>query len=176
MLCVIESWQIVLITDKIDAQSVNLNLSKHFDDGTPVCLWKHINPVEPSDEQKSLFDYVFSDSNELLRSIANDTLFVINNQEDMKKIQGTDIYLNIPVDWDNQCLIGGKTVTSSISDEIISQQLLECTGTTYYTSYQYAVEIRKCIECYDAIEHHYFWAIYDKKPDSKDVLLTIQTY
>jgi hypothetical protein len=171
MTAVPEGWHVVLITDKIDAQSVILNLNKHFGDGTPTCLWEQITSVAPSNNQKSRLNDVFSDSNELLRSIECDTLFVINNQGDMLKLQPYE-YHDIWIDWDNYSIIGGKIVRPHGPNEIISQQLSKCFGTS---SYKYEIEVKECTLCYDAEEYLYFWAIYAPKSDFKDVLLTIKT-
>jgi hypothetical protein len=136
-----------------------------------ICKWEQVPSVAPTNEQKSRLDNVFSDSNELLRGIQNDTLFAINNQKDMGKLQSSE-YLDIWIDWDNYSIIGGKIVTLSVSDEILSQQLSKRLGTS---SYKYEIEVKKCTVCYWAIGHHYFWTIYDKKLDFKDVSLTIKT-
>jgi hypothetical protein len=138
------------------------------------CKWEQVTPVTPSNEQKSRLDNVFSASNELLRDIQCDTLFVINNREDMIKLQGFSEYpdLWMEFDWDNYSLIGGKTVTPSVSDEILSQQLSKCLDTP---SYKYEIEVKKCTACWTAIGHHYFWSRYDKILDSKDVSLTVKT-
>jgi hypothetical protein len=174
MYAVAEGWHVILITDKINAQEVILNLNKHFSDGTPACLWEQVTPTAPSNEQKSRLDDVFSGSNPLLGNSRSNTLMVINHREDMVKLQGFSEYPDMwmEFDWDHYSVVGGKIVTSSVSDEILSQQLLACFGTSLY---QYEVEVKKCTYCFGAMGYHYFWAIYAEKIDSKDVSLTIKT-
>jgi hypothetical protein len=139
------------------------------------CRWEQVTPITSTNEQKSRLDYVFSDDKESLRNIKSDTLFVINNREDMVKLQGISEEYPDPwmeFDWDNQSIIGGKISTSSVSDEVLSQQLLECLDTS---SYKYEIEVKKCTNCWTAIGYHYFWAIYLKKPNTENVSLTIKT-
>jgi hypothetical protein len=173
MTTVAPRWHVILITDKINTQSVTLNLNKHFSDGTPACLWEQVTPIAPSNEQKSNLDNVFSGSNKLLRNSMSDTLIIINNREDMIKLQGFSEYPDMwmDFDWDHYSVIGGKIVLFSVSDEILSQQLLACFGTSMY---QYEVEVKKCALCYWAMRYHYFWAIYAKKLNAEDVSLTIK--
>jgi hypothetical protein len=139
-----------------------------------ACLWEQVTPVAPSNEQKSRLDTVFSDRHELLGNIQRDTLFVINNREDMIKLQGFSEYpdLWMEFEWDNYSIIGGKILRPHGPNEIISQQLSKCLGTS---SYKYEMEVKDCTLCYDAEVHLYFWAIYAKKMDSKDVSLTVKT-
>jgi hypothetical protein len=174
MTAVAQGWHIVLVTDKINTQSVVLNLKKHYGDGSPACLWEQITPVTPSNEQKNRLDNVFSGNKKLLESIESDTLIVINNKADMIKLQGFSEYpdLWMEFDWDNQCIIGGKIITPSVSDEILSQQLLECLDTS---SYKYEIEVKKCTACWTALGKYYFWAIYAKKLNTENVSLTIKT-
>jgi hypothetical protein len=167
---VAEGWHVILIANKINTQSIILNLNKHFGDGTPACLWEQITPAAPSNEQKIRLNGVFSDSNECLRNIRSDTLFVINNQEDMRKLQSSE-YHDIWIDWDNYSIIGGKTVRPHGPNEILAQQLSKCLDTS---SYKYEIKIKECILCYDAEEYLYFWTIYAQKPDSKNVSLAIK--
>jgi hypothetical protein len=131
-----------------------------------------VTPVTPTNEQKSRLDNVFSDSNELLRRL-NDTLLVISNQEDMIELQGFSEYPDMwmAFDWDNYSIVGGKIVLPSISDEILSQQLLEYSP----SSYVYEIKVKKCTECWTALQQYYFWAIYAKKPDRENVSLTVRT-
>jgi hypothetical protein len=167
---VAQGWHVVLITDKINAQSVALNLKKHYGDGSLACRWEQVTPIAPSDNQKSRLNYVFSDSNELMRNVEHDTLFVINNQKDMGQLQDSE-YHDIWIDWDNYSVIGGKIIRPQGPNEILSQQLSKCSGTS---SYKYEMEIKECTLCYDAEEHLYFWAIY-AKADFKEVSLTVKT-
>jgi hypothetical protein len=130
---------------------------------------QQVIPVIPTNEQKNRLDSLFSDNNELLRKLLIDTLFVINNQEDIVTLQGSNKSLDI--DWDNQCIIGGKIITPSVSDEILSQQLLEQSP----SSYVYEIEVKKCTTCWTALGKYYFWAIYAKKLNTENVSLTIKT-
>jgi hypothetical protein len=138
------------------------------------CKWKQATPVTPSNEQKNRLDNVFSGNNRLLGSIRIDTLIVINNQADMVKFQGFSEYpdLWMEFDWNNQSIIGGKISTPSVSDEILSRQLLECLSTS---SFLYEIEVKKCTSCWTAIGHNYFWAIYARKLNTENVSLTIKT-
>jgi hypothetical protein len=170
MTTVAPRWHVVLITDKINAQRVILNLNKHFGDGTPACLWEQVTPTVPSNEQKSRLDDVFSDSNELFGNIQSDTLFVISSQEDMLKLQPAE-YHDIWIDWNNYSVIGGKIVRPHGPNEIISQQLSICLDTSFY---EYAVEVKENTPHYDAEEHLYFWAIYSKKMNPEEVSFIVK--
>jgi hypothetical protein len=138
------------------------------------CKWEQVTQGTPSNEQKDRLDGVFSGENKLMKSIKVDTLIIINSEEDLIKIQGfvefSDIWLGF--DWDTHSIIGGKISTSSISDEIISRQLLECLSTA---SFSYEIDVKKCTECWTAIGQHYFWAIYARKFNTENILLTIKT-
>jgi hypothetical protein len=129
---------------------------------------QQVTPVTPTNEQKSRLDNLFSYNNELLRKLQKNTLFVINNQEDMATLQGSNESLDI--DWDKYSIIGCKIITPSISNEILSQQLLEYIP----LSYVYMVEVKNCDICYAALGEHYFWAIYAKKLNAENVSLTIK--
>jgi hypothetical protein len=77
---------------------------------------------------------------------------------------------SLDIDWDNYSIIGCKIITSSISIEILSQQLLEYSP----SSYIYMVEVKNCTACWTALGQHYFWAIYAKKLNAENVSLTIK--
>jgi hypothetical protein len=132
--------------------------------------WALVMPVTPTDNQKSRLEEAFSGSSELLRNSRGDTLVVINNQQEMRALQPSD--KDVGVDWETQCVVGGKIVTPSISDRVLSGQLLEHLETGLC---RYEIEVERCTVCYAAIGVHYFWAIYNKKLEAKKVSLMVKT-
>jgi hypothetical protein len=149
-------------------------LSQGEEENAKDCEWTKLTSVSVEGQLKTTLDNVFSDNNELLKVIKSDTLFVINNREEIVGLQGFSEYPDrwMEFDWNNQCIIGGKIQTSSVSDEILSQQLSECLNQSLYV---YEIEVKKCTDCYWAIGYHYFWAVYPRKIDAKNVSLTIKT-
>jgi hypothetical protein len=131
----------------------------------------------PSSEQKNRLDYIFSAENELLRdqypSSMDDLLFVINNRDDIIKLQGfsedPDIWLEF--DWDNYSIIGCKIYTHSVSDKILSGKLVAYPDTS---SYGYEIEVKNCTECYWGIGKFYLWEVYPRKLNPEDVSLVIK--
>jgi hypothetical protein len=107
-----------------------------------------------------------------MNTIEGDTLlFVIDNRKDVEKLQPYSEFTDIweQIDWATQCIVWGRVLTLSISDNISTKQLFECN-----ILYKYDVQIEKCTECMAAEGYHYFGGIYPRKISQNNISLTVK--
>jgi RNA binding exosome subunit len=119
---------------------------------------------------KIVLDEVFSEKNDLVGNIKSDTLFVINNEQELRDVS-KNINTVINVDFDKQSIVWGKIFVSSISDVIRAKDIYMCIQSS---GYKYEVSIEKCINCWTATGYLYFWEIYPQKIDTKNISLIIK--
>lgn len=119
-------------------------------------IWEHIAPIDIGVQISEHLDSIFSEQNNCLLDFEKDTLFhTIYGINDFNKVASCNEISEI--DFDNYTLIVGKIMVSSISDSISSVVL-----TTNNCSYKIEATIDKCVECWGAIGHIYFWIIYPR--------------
>ena len=119
---------------------------------------------------KKRFRYFFSENNELAKNIKGDTLlYVINSKEELLAISG-NINTVMDIDFENQSIIWGKFLTSSVSNTIASKQLLKCHP---FSNYRYEISVKNCTECWTALGYLYYWDIYPQKININDISLII---
>ena len=134
------------------------------------CEWTKLNPVVLTEQLKDNLDIIFSENNELVKNIKGDTLlYVINNKEELLEISH-NINTVIEIDFENQSIIWGRFLTSSISNNIASKQLSVCYPSSIY---RYEISVEKCTECWAALGYLYYWAIYPRKININNVSLFI---
>ncbi len=133
------------------------------------CDWEEVSPATATDIKAKL-NAVFSETNPLVANIPGDTLFyVIHSKEELAKVS-MNINTPIDIDFENQTLVWGRILTSSISDNIHSKQLSVCESSS---DYKYTVTVGKCIDCWTALGNLYFWDIYPRKIDAKDIAFIV---
>jgi len=134
------------------------------------CEWTELKPVVLTEQLKNILDIVFSESNELVKNIKGDTLlYVINNKEELLEISH-NINTVIDIDFENQSIIWGRFLTSSISNNIASKQLSVCHPSS---NYRYEISVEKCTDCWESLGYLYYWAIYPRKINVNNVSLII---
>ena len=134
------------------------------------CEWTELKPVVLTELLKNILDIVFSESNELVKNIKGDTLlYVINNKEELLEISH-NINTVIDIDFENQSIIWGRFLTSSISNNIASKQLSVCHPSS---NYRYEISVEKCTDCWESLGYLYYWAIYPRKINVNNVSLII---
>ena len=134
------------------------------------CEWTELNPVVLTEQLKNDLDIIFSDNNELVKNIKGDTLlYAINSKEELLEIS-LNINTVIDIDFENQSIIWGRFLTSSISNNITSKQLSVCHPSS---NCRYEISVEKCTECWAALGYLYYWAIYPRKINIKNVSLII---
>ncbi|MDR2474900.1 MAG: hypothetical protein LBD45_03495 [Bacteroidales bacterium] len=126
-----------------------------------TCEWAQLAPATPTDVQKNALDKLFSESSELLKNIAGDTLFVIDDRQGLDMLN-PDKNAEVDIDFEKYSLVGGKVFVSSISDHISSTHLSVC-ATSAASTFKYEVAVDKCTaDCLTATGYLYFWEIYPK--------------
>ena len=134
------------------------------------CEWVEIQQVVLTEQLKNDFDIIFSENNELVRNIEGDTLlFVINSKEDLLEIS-QNINTVIDINFENQSIIWGRFLTSSISNNIASKQLSICYPSS---NYKYEISVKKCTDCWEALGYLYYWGVYPQKININNVSLII---
>jgi len=134
------------------------------------CEWIELKPVVLTEQLKNDLDIIFSENNELVKNIKGDTLlYAINSKEELLEIS-YNINTVIDINFENQSIIWGRFLTSSISNNIASKQLSVC----YISSkYRYEISVEKCTDCWEALGYLYYWAIYPRKININNVSLVI---
>jgi hypothetical protein len=135
------------------------------DEGTQVTA------VTPSAIQRYTLDNTFSDGNGFFRNQPNeDMLIVINNAQDMLELRPSS-FANVWIDWNIYSIIGGRIITPSFSDKILSHKLV---GYPDASLYRYEITVKKSTESGIAKGVHYFWRIYAQKWNPEDVSLIVK--
>ncbi|MDR1092075.1 MAG: hypothetical protein LBL79_13455 [Prevotella sp.] len=144
-------------------------LSPVGEDNAKVCEWTHLTPISVENQLKIVLDEVFSAKNDLVKNIKSDTLFVINNEQELRNVS-KNINTVINMNFDRQSIVWGKIFVSSISDVIRAKDLYMCIQSS---DYKYEISMEKCIDCWAATGYLYFWEIYSQKIDTKNTSLII---
>ena len=135
------------------------------------CEWTELKPVFLTEQLKNVLNIIFSENNELVKNIKGDTLlYAINSKEELLEISH-NINTIIDIDFENQSIIWGRFLTSSISNNIASKQLSVCHSPS---NYRYEISVEKCTDCWEALGYLYYWAIYPRKININNVSLVIR--
>ena len=126
------------------------------------CEWKELKPTILAEQLKTNLDIIFSENNELVKNIKGDTLlYLINSKDELLAISNNiNTTIDIDIDFENQSIIWGKFLTSSISNSIVSKQLLVCHSSS---NYKYEISLKKCTDCWEALGYLYYWELYPQK-------------
>jgi len=163
-------WVIALVINKINKDSnIEVDVTINIEENNN-CKWRELSPSILTEQLKNDLDIIFSENNELAKNIKGDTLlYVINSKEELLAISG-NINTAIDIDFENQSIIWGKFLTSSVSNTIASKQLLKCHP---FSNYRYEISVKNCTECWTALGCLYYWDIYPQKININDVSLII---
>jgi len=134
------------------------------------CEWTELKSVVLTEQLKNDLDIIFSENNELVKNIKGDTLlYVINSKEKLLEISH-NINTIIDIDFENQSIIWGRFLTSSISNNIALKQLSVCYPSS---NYRYEISVEKCTDCWEALGYLYYWDIYSRKININNVSLIV---
>jgi len=144
---------------------VNQNAATESDD----CEWAELSPVVLAEQLKNSLDIIFSENNELVKNIKGDTLlYIINSKEELLEISNNAN--EIDVDFENQSIIWGRLLTSSISNSIASKSLFVCHSSS---NFKYEISVKLCTECWTALGFLYYWEVYPQKININNVTLIV---
>jgi hypothetical protein len=137
------------------------------------CERQIIPPYYLSDETLAeSMDRVFSDQNTLARNIEGDLLFVISNEQEFLAVCDNTTIVS-QIDFETTCILWGKFLSYSGSNQILRTNLRTCINSLTYT-YEVTMDWCEpcCESCWPNTETHYFWGIYPKI-NTENISLTI---
>jgi len=144
---------------------INQNAATGSDD----CEWTELSPVVLAEQLKNSLDIIFSENNELVKNIGGDTiLYIINSKEELSEISNNAN--EIDIDFENQSIIWGRLLTSSISNSIASKQLFLCHSSS---NFKYEISVQQCTDCWTALGYLYYWEVYPQKININNVALIV---
>ena len=162
-----QRWSASIKVPKLPQNAV---VTLNVNDINNNCEWTELKPVVLTEQLKNDLDIIFSENNELVKNIRGDTLlYAINSKEELSEISH-NINTVIDIDFENQSIIWGRFLTSSISNNIASKQLSVCYPSS---NYRYEISVDKCTDCWEALGYLYYWAIYPRKINVNNVSLII---
>ena len=113
-----------------------------------------VNPIVPNDTVKERLDDFFSNWNDTITAKYSDSVYIINNMNELRALVGNDIN----IDFSQYCLIWGK-VTAYHTGYVIQNRILYDEGND---NYHYDVFLHVGNAGYNVVFNLYFWDIYPK--------------